>query len=187
MAKFKVTDIVKQKCGYWGGKGEEDGKTYIIKEVSDHGGYSIYALDGSTSSSWWREEYLEFISKGSMDMIKQAKKLSKEITKKYSDINWIKENWSEICTGGISNTSILTLFNAINFRSSFEMNGEYFALMSDWLNLKKIFKAIFNSNLESAIEGAREAFNKDYLDEYIGYITEFYYQINPKEKGFTNV
>lgn len=182
---FKKGNIVRFKCGYWGNKNDpETGRLGVIEysygerygngEV--YGGYSVMDKETGGSSAWWNEDYLEFVSEGSENEIKKCKEIAKTIEERNEDIDYIKE---EILKGNLylSSVSILKLFHEIGYMSTFERNGEFYALYSDWQSLFPIFVALFNKDFETMIK-ALDVFKSEYRQKYKEKTINFYHKIN---------
>ena len=178
-------NIVRFKCGFWGEEDSYDtgrlgvieysyGERYGNGEV--YGGYCVLDKETGSGSSWWNEDYLEFVSDGGEDEIKKCKEIAERIRKRNEDLDYIKE---EIINGNLilSGSSILKLFHEIGYTSSFERNGEYFCLYGDWSCLCPVFVALFNKDYESMIE-CLNVFKEEYREEYEKKAIEFYNKIN---------
>lgn len=182
---LKRGNIVKFKCGFWGDSDSyETGRLGVIEysygeEYGNgecYGGYCVLDKKTGSSSSWWDEDYLEFISEGGEDEIRKCKEIARTIKERDEDLDYIKE---EILNGNLmlSVSSILKLFHEIGYTSSFERNGEYVCLFNDWQSLCLIFVATFNKDYDSMIK-ALNVFNKEYRDKYMTNVIEFYNRIN---------
>lgn len=70
---FTMYDVVKKKCDFRGKPFKEDDKEkddiYMILRFNENlsSGYEIISLTNGNSSCWWREDYLEFVRKGSRE------------------------------------------------------------------------------------------------------------------------
>ena len=143
---FKSGNIVRKIDTYWHGSLNESrndiGKLYVIEysygekygDGTCYGGYSIMDMETGGSSSWWNEDCLKFVEEGSVELINQLKIKCNRVKEQQKDLSWIKENFSQ----SLSANSILTLFNKVGYKCAFERNGEYYALMTDWLELYPI-------------------------------------------------
>lgn len=182
---LKKGNIVKFKCGFWGDPvSYETGRLGVIEysygerygngEV--YGGYCVLDKETGGGSSWWNEDYLEFVSEGGEDEIKKCKEIAQIIRERNENLDYIKE---EMLNGNLmlSCSSILKLFHEIGFTSSFERNGEYFCLFNDWEALYPIFVAVFNKDYDSMIK-ALNVFREEYRDKYMANGTEFYNRVN---------
>ena len=97
---LKRGNIVRFKCGYWG---EPDsyatGRLGVIEysygerygNGNVYGGYCVLDKETGSSSSWWDEDYLEFVSKGGEDEIKKCKKIAQTIKERNEDLDYIKK------------------------------------------------------------------------------------------------
>ena len=70
---FTLYDVVRKKCDYWGrdfkkGNKEKD-EFYMILGIDEElvSGYKIISLTNGNKEAWWREDYLEFVRKGSRE------------------------------------------------------------------------------------------------------------------------
>ena len=182
---FKRGNVVKFKCGYWGDiNASESGKLGVIEysygerygNGECYGGYSVLDKETGSSSAWWKEEYLEFVSEGGEDEIKKCKEIEQIIKEKNETLDYIKE---DILKGNLmlSSTSILKLFHEIEFTSSFERNGEYFCLFNDWNALHPIFVAIFNKDYVSMINSLN-IFETEYREKYKINVIKLYNKVN---------
>lgn len=178
--RFKPGNIVRMIDTYWHGELNESrneiGKLFVIEEVSGMQ-YGIINMETGSSSYWWDNSQLEFVSEGSLDKIKKCKKIKNDIENRNNDLNYIKD---EILKGNIldlSTTSILKLFHEIGYHSAFERNGEYYALITDWLSLFRIFDALFNQKYDDMIE-ALKVFKENYRKEYMANAILFYNKMN---------
>lgn len=188
---FNRGNIVRFKCGFWGDKDSYETDRLGVIEYSYgekygngecYGGYSVLDKETGGSSSWWDENYLEFISEGGEDEIKKCKEIAQTIKERNEDLDYIKE---EMLNGNLmlSGSSILKLFHEIGYTSSFERNGEYFCLFSDWGNLCLVFVAIFNKDYDSMIK-ALNVFKEEHRDKYVANAIEFYNKVNNIKEGF---
>ena len=182
---LKRGNIVRFKCGFWGDKDSYEtnrlgvieysyGERYGNGEV--YGGYCVLDKETGSGSSWWYEDYLEFVSEGGEDEIKKCKEISESIKERNKNLDYIKE---EILKNNLdlSSSSILKLFHEIGYTSSFERNGEYFILFDDWLNLNPIFVAVFNKDYNAMIKSLN-VFKEQYRESYKEKAIEFYNRIN---------
>lgn len=178
-------NIVRFKCGFWGDPDSyatgrlgvieySYGERYGNGEI--YGGYCVLDKETGGSSSWWNEEYLEFVSEGGEDEIKKCKETAQTIKERNEDLDYIKE---EILKGNVflSTTSMLKLFHEIGYTSAFERNGEYYALFADWQALAPIFVALFNKDYDSMIKSL-DIFKEEYRDKYKINVVEFYNRVN---------
>jgi hypothetical protein len=182
---LKRGSIVKFKCGFWGDVNAYETNRLGVIEYSYgerygdgniNGGYSVLNMETGSSSCWWDEDYLEFISEGGEDEIKKCKEIAKIREERNKNLDYIKE---KMVSGelNLSATSILKLFHEIGYISSFERNGEYFCLFSDWRSLYPIFVAVFNKDYDTMIEKL-SIFKEKYRDQYIANAIEFYNKVN---------
>lgn len=182
---LKKGNIVRFKCGFWGDPNAYEtnrlgvieysyGERYGNGEV--YGGYCVLDKETGSGSSWWDEDYLEFVSEGGEDEIKKCKEIAQTIKERNEDLDYIKE---EMLNGNLmlSGSSILKLFHEIGYTSSFERNGEYFCLFSDWRNLCLVFVAIFNKDYDSMIK-ALNVFKEEHRDKYMANAIAFYNKVN---------
>lgn len=184
-------NIVRFKCGFWGEPDSYEtdrlgvieysyGERYGNSDV--YGGYCVLDKETGSGSSWWDEDYLEFVSEGGEDEIKKCKEIAQTIKERNEDLDYIKE---EMLNGNLmlSGSSILKLFHEIGYTSSFERNGEYFCLFSDWGSLCLVFVAIFNKDYDSMIK-ALNVFKEEHRDKYVANAIEFYNRVNNIKEGF---
>ena len=178
-------NIVRFKCGFWGDPDSyETGRLGVIEYSYGerygngriYGGYCVLDKETGSGSSWWDEDYLEFVSEGSEDEIMKCKEISIEIQARNENLDYIKE---EILKGEpwLSGTSILKLFHEIGYISAFEKNGEYYTLFADWETLRPLFKAVFNKDYNSMIESL-SVFKEEYRESYKENVINFYNRIN---------
>ena len=182
---LKRGNIVRFKCGYWG---EPDsyatGRLGVIEysygerygNGNVYGGYCVLDKETGSSSSWWDEDYLEFVSKGGEDEIKKCKKIAQTIKERNEDLDYIKKEMLNRNLN-LNPSSILKLFHEIGYTSSYERNGEYFYLLGDWENLYLVFVAIFNKDYDSMIKSLN-VFKEERRDKYVANAIEFYNRVN---------
>lgn len=182
---FKPGNIVRKIDTYWHGDLNESrsdiGKLCIVKysygekygDGTCYGGYSIIDMETGSSSSWWDESCLEFVEEGSIELINQLKEKRNRIEEKQNDLNWIKENFSS----DLSANSILALFHKIGYKCAFESNGEYYALMTDWLKIYPIFDAIFKKDKNQMMELVDKIFKEDFKEKYKNSFSSFYEEV----------
>ena len=182
---FKRGNIVKFKCGFWGDiNSPKTGKLGVIEYSYGEkygngkigGGYSVLDRETGSSSSWWDEDKLEFVSEGSEGEIKKCKEIANIIKERNENLDYIK---SEILKENLNlaSSSILKLFHEIGYISAFERNGEYYALYADWETLSPIFVALFNKQYDIMVE-CMNVFNEEYRDKYKEMVIDFYNRIN---------
>ncbi len=182
---FNKGNIVRFKCGYWGDeKAPETGRLGVIEysygerygNGEIYGGYSVLDKENGNSSSWWEEEYLEFVSGGGIEEIEKCKEIYRKRKEQQESIEYIREKI--LSDGmGISTNSVLKLFKEIGFVSSFERNGEYFCLESDWLKLYPIFHSLFSRKYDEMIK-ALDIFKEEYREKYKAKAIDFYNKVN---------
>ena len=188
---FKRGNIVKFKCGFWGNLDSYETDRLGVIEYSYgekygngecYGGYSVLDKETGGSSSWWDEDKLEFVSEGGEDEIEKCEKIAQTINERNENLDYIKE---EMLNGNLnlSGSSILKLFHEIGYTSSFERNGEYICLLSDWEMLYPIFVAIFNKDYDFMIK-ALDIFKEEYREKYKQKAIEFYNRVNNIKEGF---
>lgn len=173
---LEVGDVARMTDIYWHGdlgeSRDDIGKLFVIKEV--HGGkYSIISMEDGSSSAWWYDSQLEFVRKGEPNILEELKKKREEIINRTSNLKWIKENFKY----ELSTTSILKLFEEINYNSSFLINGEYFILFDEWANFYPIFENIFKGDLLEAIEYTKKVFKEEYVSKYVEGVNNLYNKI----------
>lgn len=182
---LKKGNIIKFKCGFWGDSDSyETGRLGVIEysygekygNGECYGGYCVLDKETGGSSSWWDEDYLEFVSEGGEDEIKKCKEIAQVIRERNENLDYIKE---EMLNGNLNLnvSSILKLFHEIEYTSSFERNGEYFCLFSDWEILCPVFVAIFNKDYNSMIN-TLNVFKEEYREKYKTKTIEFYNKMN---------
>ena len=186
---FKIGNIVRFKCGFWGDINSHETNRLGVIEYSYgerygngdvYGGYSVLDKETGSSSSWWDEDYLEFVAEGGKDEIAKCKEIAASIKKRNEDLDYIK---SEIIEGkfNLNSSSILKLFHEIGYTSSFEINGEYFCLFNDWRSLFPVFVAIFNGDYDTMIESLN-VFRGKYIEKYKANAIEFYNKVNAQNR-----
>lgn len=182
---LKRGNIVKFKCDLQGNVNAYETNRLGVIEYSYgekygdgniNGDYRVLDMETGNSSAWWYEDYLEFISEGGEYEIKKCKEKEKIIEERNKNLDYIKE---KMVSGdlNLSSTSILKLFHEIGYISSFETNGEYFCLCSDWIRLYPIFVAVFNKDYDTMIEKL-SIFKESCRDKYIANAIEFYNKVN---------
>ena len=185
---LKRGNIIKFKCGFWGNLDSyETGRLGVIEysygekygNGGIYGGYCVLDKKTGCCSSWWNEDYLEFVSEGGEKEIEKCKEIAQTIKERNEDLDYIKE---KMLNGNLtlSSSSILKLFHEIGYTSSFERNGEYFCLFSDWESLYPMFVAIFNKDYENTII-ALDVFKKCYREFYKEKVIDFYNKVNCKK------
>lgn len=182
---FKSGNIVRKIDTYWHGSLNESrndiGKLYVIEysygekygDGTCYGGYSIMDMETGGSSSWWNEDCLKFVEEGSVELINQLKIKCNRVKEQQKDLSWIKENFSQ----SLSANSILTLFNKVGYKCAFKRNGEYYALMTDWLELYPIFNAIFRADKNQMMEFVDKTFKEDFKEKYKNSFSSFYEEV----------
>lgn len=184
---FNKGNIVKTKTSFWGGtldeSQEEVGKQYVIEysygeqfgngEIS--GGYSIISMEDGSSSAWWDEDKLEFVSEGSLKLIEELQNKWKVHVEEFEDLKWIKENWN---MGSIPYQSILKLFDEVGFETSFLKNGEYAILFSQWQRMMYIYDDLFNNNLEEMNYHINQIMKPEKVDYYLEEFTKLFKKVN---------
>ena len=165
---FYIYDIVKLK-------NSNDNELYVISEKNkDH--YGIRSLKDGFYSSWYYDDNLEYVDRAEREIFDKLDKKKEEAIEKRRDLNYIKENFPNI-----SSTSWLYLFEKIGYRSSFYGNGEYFILDCEIQTLYPVFKALFDNDIDKALENLLKVFQPSYLKEYRNNILKFYEEINKNE------
>ena len=172
---MQVDDIAIVKEDSTWGEGRLRGKTVIIDK--GEGSYSVTEINGCGGGAWISGNELEFVRHGTKEDREMVTRNSEEVHRMFSDLNWIKENWIR---NRFSATSILSLFHAIGYNSSFERNGEYFVLYEDWEDLYPIFNAIMNREYEKAIVETMKTFRPECVDKYIPGVIALYRKVNPE-------
>lgn len=137
---------------------------------SDRNSYSIVWADNGSSEAWKDDNELEFIEEGGENLLAEAFAKREESKKANTDINQIVKTWEEK-QGNVNSETILFLFDKIGFVSSFLMNGEFFALHSDWATLYPLFNTIFAAKTE---QNVLEILNSEYKhkDKIIDFFNE---------------
>ena len=107
--------------------------------------YSVIESDGSCEWSWVNEDELELIEIGGEYLIDEAKEMQNKIHLQYTNIVWIKNNFSF----NLPWDSILHLFKLIDYDSVFNHNGEFISLYSDWSSLYYIFESLFQNDKDN--------------------------------------
>ena len=185
---FNKGNIVRFKCGYWGDeKDPETGRLGVIEysygerygNGEIYGGYSVLDKENGYSSSWWEEEYLEFVSGGGIEEIEKCKEIYRKRKEQQENVEYIREKI--LSDGmGISTNSILKLFHEIGYVSSFERNGEYFCLENDWLKLYPIFHSLFSRKYDEMIKSL-DIFKEEYREKYKEKAIIFYNKVNGQQ------
>ena len=137
---------------------EEVGQEAIIvgSYADQYGGddrkqYKIMFCETGNTMSWKDQSQMELIEEGGEHLFDEAKIKRDEISKRNTDINYIKGN----IDGGLSSESVLFLFDMLGYKSSFISNGEFYVLMMDWQKLKPVFTHIKDSK---TLEEAKSVF-----------------------------
>ena len=178
---FKRGNLVrfknKERVAYWNTDGavKEENPYYdklaIINKIS--GEYSVCLLDGSNSMAWFDDDEFELVDEGGEYLFEEYEKNKAELDKQYTNINWIKENFSNI-----SSTSMLYLFELIGVDSVFKHNGEYYTLFLEWSLLKNIFEGIFNNDKDAMIKAVNKGIKEKYVTKYMNKCLDLFNQIN---------
>jgi len=172
---YSVRDIVRKIDTYWYGdlnEVEELGKLYVISEVSGDDDYEIRDLITGGHSAWWHNDQLEYVGRADKKIFKKLDAIQDKAHKRNISLKYIERNYPNISTD-----SWLELFKQIGYNSSFYKNGEYFILFAEIQTLKPIFDAIFEYDLEKAIEETNKAFKKGYREQYLNNIKQFFSKI----------
>ena len=139
-----------------------DGSIKELEEGSDS--YSLIFLQDGNEQAWFSRSQLRYISKGGPHLFQRAEKARKEIRKRNTDINFIKENLEN----SLSSESVLKLFSLLGHSSSFLRNGEFYALFGDWAIFQLIFVQIRDAKtLDEAKTVFTEEGNKVYNVEAV--------------------
>lgn len=168
MQKFKRGNLVEILVGHqiWSNKdGVTDispndiGKKAIIEYSyaekfggTDVDSYSIIWMDTGGSLAWKKTDEMRLLDEGGDYLFEQASANRKKISEQNKDIGYIEQHLDE---GNLSSESILFLFDLLEFKSSFLINGEFYSLFNDWRNLHPIFVHIKNAK---TIDEAKEIF-----------------------------
>lgn len=191
--KFKRGNLVRVLAGhqifsYSNGKGKvrdiasnEIGELAIIdySYAEKYGGgntkeYSVTFLENGNSTAWKHEDQLLFVDEGGEHLFEQAKANKEKLIKQETDLKYILENWSNIISKNPNSIMIQYLFGKIGFKSSFERNGEFFALYHDWHNMLPLFHIIINAKSEDEI---LLVLNPEINPDLKYKIISFYYEI----------
>jgi len=129
--------------------------------------YSIIFLDTGGSLAWKHESELEFIEEGGEHLLKQAKETSDKLHKINTDLKWIKDNFNNNYEEGLSSGTILYLFDKIGFDSSFNRNGEFYILFSNWEERKSIFELLFKGDKDGMNEEINKFYKAEFKDKYL--------------------
>jgi len=127
---------------------ESDKDAIIVGSYADqYGGsktdsYTVMFPDTGGESSWYMEPQLTLIDEGGEHLFEEAKKNRERISKQNTDINYIVSKLDE---GSLSSESILFLFDMLGHDTSFNRNGEFYVLFSDWQRLHPVFVHIKNA------------------------------------------
>ena len=114
--------------------------------------YSIIFLDSGGSLAWVDEKNMELVDIGGEYLFKQALDNKDKIIKNYTDMSYIYNNWKSDNPNSFSSATILYLLNRLGFKSSFDRNGEFFALYSDWAELFPLYDALMTKKNFEDIE-----------------------------------
>lgn len=142
----------------YGGSGESNTKKYSL------------FIEGQGKCSWYYESQLTFIEHNPALMDTWEDQIAAR-QRDESDLKWIKKNWKTL-RGQCSSTTILALFDAFGYQSSFSRNGEYYCLWEDWVRMfpiidttikcrsLKALRALQKSSASPEIVNAVESFWK---------------------------
>ncbi len=104
--------------------------------------YGVIFPETGSSAAWYMEDQLQLVDYGGEHLIEAARAKRGII---YTQDRSIRYIISKLDAGHLSHISILFLFDAIGHNSSFNRNGEFYALFSDWAKFHPIFLHIKNS------------------------------------------
>lgn len=182
---FKRGNIVKIKEAFHPWDDSDVGKLAVIEysygekygNGECYGGYFIIKQDDGSSSAWWDEHKLEFVSDGGEEEIKKCKLRYEEITNKEKDLEYIK---NKILNKeyNLSSISIIKLFEEIGFESSFLVNGEYLALFRDWVLFSELFINIFNKEYDKMINFINNRIKEEKREEFKEKVIKLYNKVN---------
>ena len=181
---LKRCDIVRFKCGFWGDANDfRTGRLGIIEysygekygNGEPGGGYCVADKETGDTSCWWDADKLEFVSEGGEEELLKVLTIRNERLERETNLEYIKQSY--LYDGGISSTSILTLFREIGYASAFQQNGEFFVLYRDWAILKPIFDDIFYNRYDKMIDDL-QIFHEEYRTEYKKKCIELFHKVN---------
>lgn len=172
--EYKKYDIVKVIKPFWSDHPSDShiGKEAIITKV--YGGYELTFLDGSGSSALWHDYQLSFVKEGNEDIVKAATIKYDEKVRLAQSWDWIKEHWYDKT---ISSASMSFLMNEIGYHSTFESNGEYYALFMDFRILYPIFNCLIEGDLDNALKISNKVFSLHCLEKAKQNIIKCYQKI----------
>lgn len=112
----------------------------------NHEVYTLF-IENHGEVSWYYESQLTFV-RHAPDLLESWREQREARSAQEADLKWIRENWGDVRTG-VSSTSALRLLEWIGVRSSFLVNGEYFALFSEFDAYFPFIDKVFScSNME---------------------------------------
>lgn len=114
--------------------------------------YSIVWADTGSSMAWKYDNELELLEDGGEHLFTEAKAKREAAKKRNTDLKQIIETWDEK-KGNLSSETILFLFDKIGYKSSFLVNGEFYALFADWEVLYPLFDLIMIAKIEQEVDG----------------------------------
>lgn len=107
--------------------------------------YTVH-VEGKGQVSWYHESQLIFIRYAPSLLIKWKEKAEKA-EENYKDIKWIKRNWK---TNKVTYSSILRLFDLVDYHSDFHDCGEYFVLHQEWLAMRPFLNILMTARTEKS-------------------------------------
>ena len=97
--------------------------------------YTLF-IEGGGETSWYEEGQLTLLGHAP-ELLETWKEHAEAKERDYADLKWIRGQWEQWKAEKVwpPASSILTLFQAIGFKSRFLANGEYYILYSDFAEL----------------------------------------------------
>lgn len=105
--------------------------------------YGLF-LENRCESWWYYETQLTFIRRAP-DLLESWKDQRDARIKNEGDLRWIRANWNDLIKNRFSPTTILRLFELMEFRSSFHRNGEYYCLYAEFAEWLPVLHMLFTA------------------------------------------
>lgn len=147
LEKFRHGDVVRITSA-WGESVSKGTRAVVRGSYRDlYGGsgpsatqdYALFVEDQG-ECAWFHEDTLKFIEHNPALMDTWEDQIEAR-RRNESDLRWIKKNWKTL-RKQCSSTTILALFDALGYQSSFSRNGEYYCLWEDWVNMFPFINAV---------------------------------------------
>lgn len=107
-------------------------------------------------------------------------RIARETKAKQYNLNWLKEQLINDTISNINTDGWLYLFSLIGYESTFNKNGEFFALYYDIILLLPLFAAAVHEDLE-ALEAGLIIFKEEYRDLWKERVLNLMFKFQTKE------